>query len=184
MNDTAIVELYFARSERALEETHAKYGAFLERISYNILASREDAQECVNDTYTAAWNTIPPTRPASLSAYLGRLTRGLSIDRWRMHRAKKRGGGEITLALDELSECIPGGGDPAHEVERRELRDTVDGFLATLGADERMVFMRRYWYMDTVPDIARRYGFTRAKVTSMLHRTREKLREVLIKEGY
>lgn len=185
MTDARIIELYFERDERAIGETDRKYGPYCRSIAYNILFSHEDAEESMNDTYLRAWNSMPPERPNILSAFLGKICRRLSIDRWRRDRAEKRGGGEPALALEELEYCIPSGsGDPADELELRELQRLYERFLTSLPAAERRVFLCRYWYMDPIADIARRFGFTEAKVTSMLHRTRERFRAVLEKEGY
>ena len=184
MDDQRIVELYWSRAESAILETDKKYGAYLNSISYNILASREDAQECVNDTYHNAWNAMPPTRPSILSTFLGKITRRLSIDRWRRLNAEKRGGGELTLTLDELEDCVSGSGSVENEVERQELKKLLSDFLDTLPVIERRVFLCRYWYMDSIQSIALQFGFSKSKVASMLHRTRAKLRTVLEKEGY
>jgi len=184
MDDQRIVELYWSRAESAISETDKKYGTYLNSISYNILASREDAQECVNDTYHNAWNAMPPTRPSILSTFLGKITRRLSIDRWRRLNAEKRGGGELTLTLDELEDCVSGSGSVENEVERQELKKLLSDFLDTLPVIERRVFLCRYWYMDSIQSIALQFGFSKSKVASMLHRTRAKLRTVLEKEGY
>lgn len=182
MEDERIVELYWERSENAISETAAKYGGYLNSISYNILADSEDAQECVNDTYHDAWNAMPPHRPSMLSTFLGKITRRISVDCWRKRHAARRGGGEITLVLEELEDCISGTRDVEKEIERRELIDMINRFLAALPDTERRVFMCRYWYMDSIASISRQFGFSRSKVTSMLHRTRGKLRAQLIKE--
>jgi len=184
MDDQRIVELYWSRAESAISETDKKYGTYLNSISYNILASREDAQECVNDTYHNAWNAMPPMRPSVLSTFLGKITRRLSIDRWRRLNAEKRGGGELTLTLDELEDCVSGSGSVENEVERQELKKLLSDFLDTLPVIERRVFLCRYWYMDSILSIALQFGFSQSKVASMLHRTRAKLRTVLEKEGY
>lgn len=184
MDDQSIVELYWSRSENAISETDVKYGRYLNSISYNILVNHEDAQECVNDTYHNAWNTMPPDRPSVLSTFLGKITRRLSIDRWRRLNAEKRGGGELTLALDELENCVSGSGNVENEIERRELAKLFNSFLDTLPVTERRVFLCRYWYMDSIQSIAVQFGFSQSKVASMLHRTRAKLRTVLEKEGY
>ena len=184
MDDQRIVELYWSRSESAVLETDKKYGTYLNSISYNILASREDAQECVNDTYHNAWNAMPPTRPSILSTFLGKITRRLSIDRWRRLNAEKRGGGELTLTLDELEDCVSGSGSVEDEIERQELQKLLSDFLDMLPVTERRVFLCRYWYMDSIQSIALQFGFSQSKVASMLHRTRAKLRTVLEKEGY
>lgn len=183
MEDTQIIDLYFARSEQAIAETDAKYGGFCFSIAYNILSNREDSEESVSDTYLAAWNTIPPRCPSFLSAFLGKITRHISIDRWRRRSAQKRGGGEIILALEELENCAD-----IHTTEeafdKKELTRVLNRFLATLPETERHLFLCRYWYLDTIPAIAEYSGFTESKITSSLHRTRDKLRKCLRKEGY
>lgn len=184
MDDDRIVALYWSRSEAAITETAAKYGSYLRSISFSILGSREDAQECVNDTYHDAWNAMPPHRPSVLSAFLGKITRRISIDRWRKRNAEKRGGGELPLALEELEECVSGSGSVEDEVQRKELEQLLDRFLDALPVTERRVFLRRYWYLDSVQSIAWQFGFSRSKTASMLHRTRAKLRALLEKEGY
>ena len=175
---------YSDPSEAAITETDAKYGSYLNNISYNILVNREDAQECVNDTYHDAWNSMPPHRPSILSTFLGKITRRISIDRWRKLNAEKRGGGELTLALDELEDCVSSSGSVEDEIQHRELAKPFNDFLNTLPATERRVFLCRYWYMDSIQTIAQQFGFSQSKVASMLHRTRAKLRTVLEKEGY
>ena len=184
MDDERIVELYWKRNENAISETATKYGSYLNSISYNILVNIEDAQECVNDTYHDAWNSMPPHRPSILSTFLGKITRRISIDRWRKYQAAKRGGGEITLALEELEDCIAGTSHVEKEFERQELINLINRFLRSLPDTERRVFMCRYWYMDSIPSISKQFGFSQSKVTSMLHRTRGKLRAQLVKEGY
>lgn len=184
MEDEKIVALYWQRSEQAIAQTEQKYGNYLNSISYHILRSREDAQECVNDTYHHAWNAMPPDRPNVLATFLGKITRRLSIDRWRRNTADKRGGGEVALALDELGECVSGKDSVEDQTAHRELIRTLDGFLASLPDDHRRVFLCRYWYMDSVQEIAEQFGFSRSKVTAMLHRTRKKLRTRLEEEGY
>ena len=184
MDDERIVALYWNRSETAITETASKYGSYLNNISYNILVNREDAQECVNDTYHDAWNSMPPHRPSILSTFLGKITRRISIDRWRKQNADKRGGGELTLVMDELEDCVSGFGSVESEIERRELAELFNRFLNTLPATERRVFLCRYWYMDSIQSIAGQFGFSQSKVASMLHRARAKLRAVLEKEGF
>lgn len=184
MEDERIVALYWDRSESAITETASKYGSYLNNISYNILVDREDAQECVNDTYHAAWNSMPPHRPSILSTFLGKITRRISIDRWRKLNAEKRGSGELPLALEELEECVSSSGSVEDEIRRRELVKLFNVFLDMLPVTERRMFLCRYWYMDSIQSIARQFGFSYSKVASMLHRTRAKLRSVLEKEGY
>ncbi len=185
MTDARIIELYFERSERAISETDIKYGPYCRSIAYNILHDREDSEESVNDTYLRAWNSLPPEKPDILTAFLGKICRRLSIDRWRRDRAKKRGGDEMPLALEELEYCIPAGsGDPAEELELKELQSLYERFLSSLPTVDRRVFLCRYFYMDSVTAIALRFNFTESKVKSMLHRTRGKFRALLEKEGY
>ena len=184
MEDAYIVALYWDRSDSAIPETASKYGGYLSNISYNILSSREDAEECVNDTYLDAWNAMPPHRPSILSTFLGKITRRISIDLWRKKNADKRGGGELPLVLDELEDCVSGSGNVESEIERQELDALFNKFLNALPTTERRVFLCRYWYMDSIQNIAREFGFSQSKVTAMLRRTRAKLRAVLEKEGY
>lgn len=183
MDDLAIVELYWNRSETAITETANKYNGYCYSIAYNILANKEDSEETVSDTWLTAWNVIPPRRPSLLAAFLGKITRHISIDRWRVRTAQKRGGGEVAVALEELGDCVSGGVTPEQSVERKELVQSFNRFLDTLSETERSLFLCRYWYLDTVPAIAVNFGFSRSKVTSMLHRTRGKLRVHLEKEG-
>lgn len=183
MEDTAIIDLYFKRSEQAIVETDTKYGGYCYSIAYNILSNREDSEESVSDTYMAAWNTIPPTRPSFLNAFLGNITRHISIDRWRKRSSKKRGGGEIILALEELENCVDVH-NTENAFEQKELTRVLNQFLSSLGETERNVFLCRYWYMDPIQTISEYSGFTQSKVTSMLYRTRGKLRKRLSEEGY
>lgn len=182
-DDAAIVALYWARSEKAISETAEKYGRYCRTIAYNILSDAEDAEESVNDAYLAAWNSIPPQRPSLLSAYLGKITRRISIDKWRKRGAAKRGGGAIEAALEELSECIPSGNDPARTVETMMLTEILDRFLASLPREARTVFLQRYWYMMPVKEIAAELNASESKVKMLLMRSRGKLRETLEKEG-
>lgn len=183
MEDNKIIELYFDRSEQAIRETDAKYGGYCFSIAYNILTNREDAEECVSDTYWDAWNAIPPTRPRLLAAFLGKITRCISIDRWRRRAAGKRGSGEFELALDELRDCAAPGEGVEEALLRKENALALNRFLQSLPQMEREILMCRYWYMDSVPEIAKNSGFSESKVTSMLHRSRGKLRTFLQKEG-
>lgn len=180
MDDAAIIELYWARSERAIERTQEKYGARCRATAWNILRSHADSEECVNDTWLRAWDAMPPEWPEKLGAFLGRITRNLALDRLKKRESQKRGGGRFELALSELAECLPSGGDPADELALREL---LDRFLASLSEDARVIFLRRYWYMLSVEEIARGLGASRSKVKSSLMRSREKLRAMLEKEG-
>lgn len=183
MDDSEIIELYWSRTESAISETAAKYGSFCYSIAYNILANNEDAEESVSDTYMAAWTAMPPKRPNILAAFLAKITRHLSIDRWRSRNRYKRGGGEIVLALEELAECASDDQTVEKALERKQLAVVFNRFLDALPETERRIFLCRYWYLDPISDIANYYGFSNSKVTSMLHRTRGKLRAALEKEG-
>ena len=182
MDDSRIIDLYWSRSECAISETDQKYGKYCYSIAYNILTNNEDAEESVSDTYMAAWKAMPPRRPAVLATFLGKITRHLSIDRWRSQNRYKRGGGEIILALEELEDCIADNRTMEKVYERKQMALVFNRFLESLPETERRIFLCRYWYLDSVSDIANYYGFSNSKVTSMLHRTRKKLRAVLQKE--
>ena len=183
MEDARIVELFWARSEKAIEETSSKYGKYCYTIAYSILANSEDAEESVNDTYLTAWNCMPPHRPAILSAFLGKITRRVSIDKWRRRTAEKRGGGEIAEVLDELSTCVPSNQNVEHEIETAELAKELNDFLKSIPPIQRQVFTCRYWYLDSIPDIARRFGFSEGTTKMMLYRTRKRLTKYLVKRG-
>lgn len=184
MDDQAIIGLYFDRSETAIAETAQKYGSYCFSIAFNILSDREDSEESVNDTYMATWNNIPPRVPTVLATFLGRLTRNISLNRWRTRQAYKRGGGELPLALEELEGCISGGETPEEQLEKKELLRALNRFLAGLPETERKIFVCRYWYLDPISDTAARLGWTESRVKSQLHRTRNKLRRHLEKEGF
>lgn len=184
MEDSRILDLYWERNEAAIEHTAKKYGNYCFRISWQILGDREDAAECVNETWLGLWNSIPPHRPENLAAYLGKLTRRISLKRWRDSRTEKRGGGQVELALEELSECVPGEPGLDAGLEAKELTRCIGTFLRTLPRTERQIFVLRYWYLEPVREIGRSFGFSESKVKSMLFRTRAKLKTELIKEGY
>ena len=184
MDDKNIVDLYFSRNEDAITQTDKKYGHYCYSIAYNILTSKEDAEESVSDTYMTAWRAIPPRRPSALSAFLGKITRHISIDRWRERVATKRGGGEVPLALEELKDCISGMQDVEMEYERKEVLKTYVKFLEALPTTERRVFLCRYWYVESIETIADKFGFSQSKVKTMLHRTRVNLRKQFAKEGF
>ena len=183
MNDSQIVALFLNRDQRAIKETAAKYGKYCYAIAYNILQNHEDAQEAVSDTYLGAWATIPPHKPVKLNTFLGKIARRTALKRWEKDRAEKRGGGEVELALEELSEYISDGITPENHLEKQELTRIMNDFLRKLPQTERQVFVCRYWYFNSVGDIAKRFGFSQSKVKSMLARTRLKLRSALRKEG-
>lgn len=183
MNDSQIVALFFDRDQRAIEETATKYGNYCYSIVHNILQNKEDAEEAVSDAYLALWATIPPHKPVVLRTFLGKIARRAALKQWEKSRAQKRGGGEVTLALDELSEYLSDGNTPEAAIETAELTQILNGFLRNLPKEERQVFVCRYWYLDPIADIAGRFGYTQSKVKSMLARTRMKLRNTLNKEG-
>ena len=184
MDDNRIIELYWARNEDAIAQTEEKYGAYLAKIAFNILCDREDSDECVNDTYLRAWNSIPPQKPDLLRLYLGKITRTLSIDRWRRKSAVKRGGSEYVSSLDELAETADGVPSVEDEAEAHRLTDALDAFLAALPEEQRDVFVCRYYFMDSLGGIAETFGSTEGKVKSMLHRLRLSLKTKLIEEGF
>ena len=177
MEDYKIVDLYWARKENAIAETEKKYGKMLHSLSYSLLSSHEDAEECVNDTYLGAWNTMPSARPMYLGPFLSKITRRLSIDRWRRDHREKRGG--IATVIEELTECIPDGDTPAEEYQRGLLRDELNAFLRTLTEQKRVIFVRRYFYAQQVNVIAKEMGIGEAKVKVTLHRLREELKQRL-----
>ncbi len=183
MEDQDIIALYWERNEKALEETAGKYGSYCRSIAWNILNSREDAEECVNDTWFRAWNAMPPQRPNILQAFLGKITRNLSLDRYKAGHAVKRGGGQLSLALEELGESIPTGQDVEEAAAFRELSRLLDAFLRELPERDCCVFLRRYWFVDSTAEIAQRYQMAEGSVKSSLYRTRQKLRACLEKEG-
>lgn len=182
MDDQAIIGLYWSRDQRALELSQRKYGPLCLRLSENILASREDAEECVSDTWLRAWDTMPPQRPESLRAYLARICRNLSLDRWRARRAKKRGEG-LEVLLEELEDCIPASPSAEEVSEGREITRCIDRWLSELAQEDRTAFLRRYWYGQAVKDLARQDGCAPQKMTQRLYRLRQSLRKALEKEG-
>lgn len=182
MDDQKIIDLYWSRSESAITETDQKYGKYCCSIAYNILTNNEDAEESVSDTYMAAWKAMPPKRPSILATFLGKITRHLSIDRWRSRNRYKRGGSEIVLALEELEDCVADDQSIEKTIERKRLALSFNRFLESLPETERRIFLCRYWYLDSISVIASYYGFSDSKVTSMLHRSRKKLRAVLEQE--
>ena len=183
MRDYEIVDLYWKRSEAAIAETSAKYGSYCHAISYNILNNDEDAKECVDDTWLGAWNSIPPQRPNRLAAYLGKITRNFSLNRYKQYAAEKRGGGQTELALAELEDCIPDSATIEQMVEEKALVEAINRFLYTLPEQKRNIFIRRYWYLYAIRDIASAYGVSESKVVSLLFRMRHELKKHLEKEG-
>lgn len=183
LKDTEIIELYFQRDERAITETQIGYGKYCYSIAYHILHTKEDSDECVNDTYLRAWNSIPPNRPNHLSLFLGAITRNLSIDMWKRKNASKRGNGEMNVALDELAECIPDAKSTEDIVETAELSRLINDFLHTLKEKDCNVFLRRYWYSEEYKEIADRYQMNMNSVKTSLFRTRQRLKDFLEQEG-
>ena len=184
MEDERIVSLYWDRNEQAIAETSAKYGAYCRTIAQNILADREDAEECVNDTWMRAWEAMPPHRPAVLSAFLGKITRNLSFDRYKMLHRGKRGGGQTDLVLEELEECVSGQSDPEAQWQAKELAAEIDRFLKTLPREKRYLFILRYWYAESIPAIAKRFAMSENNVSVTLNRIRSKLKAHLTERGY
>lgn len=184
MEDRKIIELYVHRDEKAITETSHKYGPYCFSIANRILNNKEDSDECVNDTWLKAWNLIPPTIPKYLHLFLAKLTRNLSFDKYRMEHAKKRGGGELSLVMDELEEVIADSGNVEAEYERKELAGIINGYLHSLPDRECNIFLRRYFYMETVKEIAKRYALSESNVSMTLSRTRKKLKEFLEKKEY
>ena len=183
LEDTEIVDLYLARNEHAIVMTEEKYGRSLRKIISSVLDD-EACKECENDVYLRAWNLIPPNEPRDhFFAFLGKLSRNLAIDEWRRTNAQKRKATMIELS-EELQECMPAGNSVEGEILSGELKKTINSFLSTKSQTERKIFLRRYWYFDTVPEISNRYGYTQGKVKSALHRMRGELKGVLEKEGY
>ncbi len=183
MEDSAIVELYWQRSDRAIPETDRKYGRYCQAIARNICASPEDAEECVNDTWFRAWNLMPDKRPAVLPPFLGGITRHFALDKVKTYQRQKRGGGQVPLALEELSDCLPGGTDPARHCELEELKRAIGDFAASLNETEQKLFVSRYWYLASIEEISRRLGWSRSRTKSALFRLRGRLRDRLQEEG-
>ncbi|MDE7325011.1 MAG: sigma-70 family RNA polymerase sigma factor [Lachnospiraceae bacterium] len=184
MEDSQIIELFWQKNTDAISEAASKYGAYCFTIAESILHNAEDSKECVNDTWLHAWNAIPPQRPDVLRMFLAKITRNLSFDRFHARNAKKRGGGEITFVLDELSECLSSGVDTEAAYEAKELRQCIRHFVRALPERDRNVMVRRYFFIESVADIAKRYGLTENNVMVILSRTRKKLKDHLLKEGY
>ena len=180
MEDRKIVDMLFERQESAIDEIDKKYRKYCYVISYGILNSQEDAEECVNDTYSRVWESIPPNRPESLSAFIGRITRNLSLDRYDKARAKKRFSG-VELIYEELEEIVSDGS--SSQMESFILRDAINSFLAGLPKRNRIIFVRRYWYLSQISEIAEDMGLSESNVKAVLSRTRQKLKSHLEKEG-
>ncbi len=183
MNDNEIIELYWQRSETAISATDKKYGKYCRTISYNILHNSEDSAECVNDTYLHAWKSMPPRRPEKLSAYLGKITRNLSLNRFRRYAAEKRGFGQTELVLSELEECIPSVQCVEQAFDETVLVEAINRFLREQPEQKRNIFVHRYWYMHPIRHIAETFGMSESKTASLLFRMRNELKAKLEKEG-
>ena len=183
MDDLRIIELYFERDEQAIKETDAKYGKLCHSIAYNILNNHEDSEECVNDTYLAAWNTIPPEKPDPLKTYIFRIVRNISIAKYHANTSIKRNS-YYDVALEELESCLAASITVEQEIAANELSKQIDRFLATLDEESQMLFVRRYWYSDDISDLADRFHMNNNNVSVRLSRIRNKLKNYLQKEGY
>lgn len=181
MDDTKIVELYFARNENAIKETASAYGKKLDRLSFGIMKNSEDAEECVSDTYLKAWNIIPPQKPTYLFAFLAKICRYICFGKLDYLKAKKRKFDVVTLS-DELFECVPDNLTSTH-IEEQVLGEILNNFLKTLSKDNRLIFMRRYWFADSISEISKNYHMTESKVKTSLFRSRNKLKIYLESEG-
>lgn len=184
MHDNKIVSLYFARDEAAIRETEKKYGRYLSKIAYNILYDREDCRESVNDTYLSAWESIPPQKPDILSTYLAKITRRIAIDILRRKKRSKRLPSEYTVSLSELEESLSGGNATETEIDTRLLADAINGYLRTLPEEAKNAFIGRYYFADSIREIAAYSQTSEAKIKSLLYRTRNKLRLYLEQEGF
>lgn len=181
MTDEKIIQLYFDRNEQAITQTAEKYGRLTNSIAYNILNNREDAEECVNDTYAGLWNAIPPEKPRNFTAFICKIARNLSLKRLEYLTREKRSP-DITLSLEELSDILPDN-RYSPEISEEDIGKAISDFLRTEKQDSRNVFIRRYYFFDSVKEISKRFDFTESKVKNMLFATRNKLKDYLIKEG-
>lgn len=184
MNDEDIIRLYFDRDEAAITETSAKYGKYCYSIANNILHNHEDSEECVSDTYQKTWESIPPQKPNIFSAFLGRITRNLSINRYKLNTASKRGGNDFEIILDEISDVVSGIDTPEDVVMEKELVTAINSFLSSLPYDKRLMLVRRYWYSDDVRSIAQRLGISENNASTSIRRLRIKLHDYLLERGF
>lgn len=184
MDDNRIIQLYWDRNEQAIRITSEKYGHYCKSIARNILNNDEDAEECVNDTYWKAWNAMPTQWPEQLATFLGKITRNLSFNRYKYNRAGKRGGGEITLVLDELADCVSDTDNVEQILDHQELIKAINVFIRSLSTEKRNLFVRRYWYADSVSEIAKDYGMLQGSVSKALERTRKQLKKYLSERGF
>lgn len=183
MDDNEIVEMYFERNEDAIRETDKKYGRYCFKISNQILHNRSDSKECINDAYLKVWNSIPPARPSHLKLFIAKIVRNTSLNKLEMISAKKRGNNENHLILDELSECITTNDNSNRIVDDIVIRDLLNAFLSSLSKETRVIFVKRYWYMYSIKEIAKMYSMSESNAAVILYRTRNKLKELLEKEG-
>ena len=183
MLDFKIIELYWDRDESAITESERQYGAYCRRIAMNILSCLEDAEECVSDTWYRSWENIPPQRPNSLAAFFGKIVRNLSISRYRASRAQKRFGG-ITVLLSELDDCVPAHSSTEQDMEGNLLTEVIDNWLTRLSEDDRVLFVRRYWFGDAVNTLAKECGSTQNQMAQRMLRLRKSLKSALEQEGY
>ena len=183
ISDEKIIELYFQRNEQALFETQIKYGNLCQTVAMNILGDREDAEECVNDTYLGVWNAIPPNRPNNFAAFMIKITRNLSLKKLRFKNAEKRKNDEYAISYDELSECIPDGFDISEKLNEDELSKILSDFLRNIPEVDRKIFILRYWYSESITEISKNFNFSESKVKMKLLRTRNNLREFLCEKG-
>lgn len=184
MKDQEIIALYWKRDESAIKETKQKYEPYLFKIAQNILNDSRDSEECINDTYLKAWNSMPPHSPLNLPLYLAKITRECSIDRWRHKKSLKRRYSEYAHSLSEMEECIGNETAGKEIIDLQLLKETIESFLNSLSKEERCIFIERYYYMDPVAEIAKHHAFSVSKTKSLLYRLRNKLRQHLKKEGY
>ena len=182
MDDETIIDLYWTRSESAVSETAIKYGNYCFTIANSILRNNEDAEECVSDAYLKTWVSIPPERPVIFRSYLGKITRNLSLDKYRKRNTKKRGGDEITLLLGELEDCVPSSGNVETEYESKLVTEAITSYLLSIDSTSRIIFVRRYWYTDSIQDIASHFNMSESKIRSMLFRIRKNLKTHLAKK--
>lgn len=183
MEDTEIIALYWARDEKAIEATAARYSRYCKKIALNVIDSEEDAEECVNDTWLSAWEAMPPAKPSILSAFLGKITRNIALNRVRDGSRQKRGGGAAMLPYEELTEFLSDGLSVEEEAESSEIAAAINRFLSGLPKEQRVAFVSHYWYSEPIPEIARKQGASEGKIKMMFLRLRGKLKEALKEEG-
>ncbi len=182
MNDREIVALFWAKNENAIHATAAKYGSYCHTVAYNILYDHFEADECVNDTYLSAWNSIPPQKPNILSAFLGKITRNIALNRYKRNFAQKRGGGQVEIALSELENCLPSDTTAEYLPDEKFIVSVINRFLYAHTKTKRNIFILRYWYLYSIREIADLYKISESKVKALLFRMRNELKKILEKE--